>query len=64
MIRSSSTYAHLVARLVEQQECQQPGHAPVAVAEGVDAEEVEDEGRDQQQRLDRLLLPQPIEVVA
>ncbi len=44
--------AHLVAGLVEQQQRQEPGGAAIAIEEGVDAEEIEDVGRDEEQGLD------------
>ncbi len=42
--------AYLVAMLVEREEGEEPGDPPVAVAERVDAEEIEDQGGDGHQR--------------
>jgi hypothetical protein len=46
-----------IACLIEQKESQKPRHAPVAVEKRVDAEEVEDIGREDKQRLQPALAP-------
>ncbi len=48
--------AHGVVEVVEQLQCQQPRHAAIAIREGVDAEEVEDDQWHQNQRVCQVLV--------
>ena len=44
-------FAHDIARAVQEQQCQEPAHAAITVIEGVDAEKVQNENWNQQQRI-------------
>lgn len=57
-------FADKIAGAVQKQQRQEPAHAAVAVDEGVDAEKVQNENRNQQQRIEFGILHSLLKCIA